>query len=53
MNPRELGGPDRVVKVLGAMERFMNNVPGYKRGHARGVAFRGHFRATRSATRAS
>ena len=46
MNPQELGGPDRVVKVLGAMERFMNNVPGYKRGHARGVAFRGHFRAT-------
>ena len=46
MNPQELGGPDRVVKVLGAMERHMNAVPGYKRGHARGVAFRGAFRAT-------
>jgi catalase len=44
--PRDLGGPERVVKVLGAMEQHMNNVPGYKRGHARGVAFRGHFRAT-------
>jgi catalase len=46
MRPRDHGGPERVVKVLGAMERHMNNVPGYKRGHARGVAFRGHFRAT-------
>jgi Dyp-type peroxidase family len=44
--PERLGGPDRVVKVLGAMERHMNNVPGFKRGHARGVAFRGEFRAT-------
>jgi catalase len=46
MNPQELGGPDRVVKVLGAMEQHMNNVPGFRRGHARGVAFRGVFRAT-------
>jgi catalase len=46
MNPQELGGPDRVVKVLGAMERCMNNVPGFRRGHARGLALRGHFRAT-------
>jgi catalase len=46
MDPHELGGPDRVVKVLGAMERHMNNVSGFKRGHARGVAFRGSFEAT-------
>jgi catalase len=46
MNPLKLGGPDRVVKVLGAMEQHMNNVPGFRRGHARGVAFRGVFRAT-------
>jgi catalase len=45
-SPQELGGPERVVKVLGAMERYMNNVPGYKRGHARGVAFHGHFTPT-------
>jgi catalase len=45
-DPRELGGPERVVKVLGAMEKHMNNVTGYKRGHARGVAFRGSFTAT-------
>ena len=41
--PQELGGPDRVVKVLGAMEKHMNAVHGYKRGHARGVAFYGSF----------
>ena len=46
MRPQDLGGPERVVKVLGAMEQHMNNVPGFRRGHARGVAFRGHFRAT-------
>jgi catalase len=45
-DPHELGGPERVVKVLGAMEKYMNNVSGYKRGHARGVAFHGSFQAT-------
>ncbi len=34
------------MKVLGAMQRHMNNVPGFRRGHARGVALRGTFRAT-------
>ena len=34
------------MKVLGAMEKHMNNVTGFKRGHARGVAFRGYFEAT-------
>src|ERR1044072_9349435 len=46
MGPRGRGGPERVVKVLGAMEQHMNNVTGYRRGHARGVAFRGTFEAT-------
>jgi catalase len=46
VQPQDLGGPERVIKVLGAMEKHMNNVRGYKRGHARGVAFRGWFRAT-------
>ena len=44
--PQEMGGPERVQKVLGAMEKHMNNVTGFKRGHARGVAFRGYFQAT-------
>jgi catalase len=46
MDPQELGGPERVVKVLAGMEKHMNNVTGYRRGHARGVAFRGSFQAT-------
>lgn len=45
-SPQDLGGPDRVVKVLAAMEQHMNMVPGHRRGHARGVAFRGHFTPT-------
>jgi len=44
--PQQMGGPERVQKVLGAMEKHMNNVTGFKRGHARGVAFRGYFQAT-------
>jgi catalase len=44
--PQDLGGPQRVKKVLGAMERYMNNVPGYRRGHARGIAFHGQFTPT-------
>jgi catalase len=48
--PQELGGPERVVKVLGAMEKHMNHVPGYRRGHARGVAFRGQFTPTPEAS---
>ncbi len=42
-DPRELGGPERVIAVLAAMEKHMNNVPGFRRGHARGVAFAGTF----------
>jgi len=48
-SPHELGGPERVGQVLGAMEQHMNNVTGFKRGHARGVAFRGRFTATQQA----
>jgi len=46
VQPQDEGGPERVVKVLGAMEKHMNNVTGYKRGHARGVAFHGSFQPT-------
>ncbi len=45
-DPAELGGPVRVKNVIGAMEQCMNGVPGFRRGHARGIAFRGRFTAT-------
>jgi catalase len=45
-DPATLGGPQRVKNVLGAMEQCMNAVPGFRRGHARGIAFRGSFTAT-------
>jgi catalase len=44
-DPRELGGPERVERTLGNMERNIGYVPGYRRAHARGVAFRGTFTA--------
>ena len=47
---RDLGGPERVMNVLAAMEEHMSNVPGFRRGHARGIAFRGTFRATPEAS---
>jgi len=50
--PQELGGPERVQKVLGAMEQHMNNVRGYKRGHARGVVLRGSVRGDSAGRRA-
>lgn len=43
---RDYGGTQRVVDVLAGMEKHMRNVPGFRRGHARGIAFRGTFRAT-------
>ena len=43
---RDYGGSQRVIAVLAAMEKHMRNVPGFRRGHARGIAFRGTFRAT-------
>jgi catalase len=45
-DPAELGGPVRAKNVIGAMEQCMNGVPGFRRGHARGIAFRGRFTAT-------
>jgi catalase len=45
-DPAALGGPARVQNVIGAMEQCMNGVPGFRRGHARGIAFRGRFTAT-------
>jgi catalase len=45
-DPASLGGPQRVKNVLGAMEQCMNGVPGFRRGHARGIGFRGTFTAT-------
>ncbi|HUR85766.1 MAG TPA: catalase family peroxidase [Solirubrobacteraceae bacterium] len=45
-DPHELGGPERVISVLAAMEQHMNNVPGFRRGHARGLAFHGTFTPT-------
>jgi len=44
--PQDLGGPERVVKVIDGMEKHMRNVPGFRRGHARGIALRGRFTAT-------
>jgi catalase len=41
-----LGGPERVISCMEGMERHMRNVPGYRRGHARGIAFHGRFTAT-------
>lgn len=45
-DPASLGGPARAKNVIGAMEQCMNGVPGFRRGHARGIAFHGRFTAT-------
>ena len=45
-DPHTLGGPERVERTLGNMERNIGYVPGFRRAHARGVAFRGTFTAT-------
>ncbi len=45
-NPDELGGPQRVKSVIDVMEDVGGGVPGFRRAHARGVAFRGRFEAT-------
>ena len=45
-DPAALGGPARAKNVIGAMEQCMNGVPGFRRGHARGIAFRGSFTAS-------
>ncbi len=48
-DPQALGGPERVQRTLANMERNIGYVPGYRRAHARGVAFRGTFTATADA----
>jgi len=45
-DPKELGGPERVTRTLGNMEANIGYVPGFRRAHGRGVAFRGHFTAS-------
>jgi catalase len=50
-DPAALGGPARAKNVIGAMEQCMNGVPGFRRGHARGIAFRGRFTAAPEAAR--
>jgi catalase len=45
-DPKDLGGPERVRRTLGNMEANIGYVPGFRRAHGRGVAFRGHFTAS-------
>ncbi len=49
-DPKALGGPERVSRTLGNMEANIGYVPGFRRAHGRGVAFRGHFTATSELT---
>ena len=48
-DPKALGGPDRVKRTLGNMEANIGYVPGFRRAHGRGVAFRGTFTASAEA----
>jgi catalase len=48
-NPKALGGPERVKRTLGNMEANIGYVPGFRRAHGRGVAFRGVFTASTEA----
>jgi catalase len=45
-DPQDLGGPERVRRTLHNMETYVGYVPGFRRAHARGVAFSGHFEAS-------
>lgn len=45
-DPKKLGGPERVRRTLHNMEANIGYVPGFRRAHARGVAFRGRFTAS-------
>jgi catalase len=45
-DPTQLGGPALVERTLGNMQANIGYVPGFRRAHGRGVAFRGHFTAT-------
>jgi catalase len=46
VDPRSLGGPERVTRTLRNMQDNVGYVPGFRRAHARGVAFRGSFTAS-------
>jgi catalase len=46
VDPKSFGGPERVRRTLGNMEANVGYVPGFRRAHARGVAFRGTFTAS-------
>lgn len=48
-NPQDLGGPERVTRTLRNMQDNVGYVPGFRRAHARGVAFRATFTATPAA----
>jgi catalase len=45
-NPQDLGGPERVTRTLANMQANVGYAPGFRRAHARGVAFRGSFTAS-------
>ena len=45
-DPKALGGPELVTRTLGNMEANIGYVPGHRRAHGRGVAFRGTFTAS-------
>jgi len=42
---RDLGGTERVQRLMFVMEKYVAFVPGFRRAHARGVGFHGHFTA--------
>ncbi len=44
--PQELGGPERVRRTIRNIEQYVGHLPGFRRAHGRGVAFRGHFTAS-------
>ena len=46
VDPKSLGGPERVERTLGNMEANIGYVPGHRRAHGRGIAFRGDFTAS-------
>lgn len=45
-DPKAFGGPERVERTLANMQANIGYVPGFRRAHGRGVAFRGSFTAT-------
>ncbi|MGH2839538.1 MAG: catalase [Solirubrobacteraceae bacterium] len=42
----ELGGPERVEQAMSVLEKYAGAVPGFRRAHARAVAFAGQFTPT-------